>query len=517
MPDQNDIFISYAHNDNKPLRDEKEGWVSYFHRALEVLVTEHLGRTPVKIWRDSSMQGNEMYAKEIVKNYSQLKVMISVLSPNYIESDWCKQEIEDFYKVAESTGGLSIDNKARIFKIVKLPIDSNELAEPLRPILDYKFYKEDSATKTYQTFNKIFGKESDDAFYVKMDEVAQHLANLIRKLNTSLNPVDVIEKSAAIVNEKKFNNRTIYLADTTNDVKEFRENIKRELEDHGFKILPDKNLTLEDSLYKKEVADYLKQSTMSLHIIGSKYGMIPEDSEKSILVLQNDIAAAQSADSGLSRLIWVPPTDKPVEERLQPFIDHLKQKEDLQNISDLLVGSLEDFKFAIFDTIKKLDALDKANEEAKRKAQETPAEKIVLSPTTSSERKVIYLICDIRDLDNTHELEDYLFGCGYDVMLPVFDGDETELRKINDDYLALCDAAVLYYGSANEAWLRSKSGDLQRKAALDNSKAMLAKLVYIAGPPTPQKERFRSHDLMIVNGLNGLNKDDFNAFTDKLK
>ena len=255
---------------------------------------------------------------------------------------------------------------------------------------------------------------------------------------------------------------------------------------------------------------------MSLHIIGSKYGMIPEDSEKSILVLQNDIAAAQSADSGLSRLIWVPPTDKPAEERLQPFIDHLKQKEDLQNLSDLLVGSLEEFKFAIFDTIKKLDARDKAAEEAKQKAKEVTPEKVVASPTVSTGPKVIYLVCDKRDLDNTKELEDFLFDCKFDVMLPVFDDDETESRKINDEYLALCDAAVLYYGSANEAWLRSKSSELQRKAALENSKELLAKLVYIAGPSTPQKERFRSHDLMVANGLTGLNKDDFKAFTDKL-
>ncbi|HRC32688.1 MAG TPA: TIR domain-containing protein [Bacteroidia bacterium] len=511
-----DIFISYAHLDNKELPGEKEGWVSDFHKALEVMVGEYLGKAPV-IWRDSKLQGNDFFAPEIVEKFRELKVMVSVISPRYLTSEWCTKEVDGFYDAAQTTGGISIENKARIFKIIKTPVNFEELPERIKPILAYEFYSTDSASGTTRTFNKIFGKENEVAFWTKMDEVAQHLAQLIKKFNTGSVPIKVVETSAAIVNEKKFTNRTIYLADTTNDVKEFRENIKRELEDHGFKILPDKNLTLEDSLYKKEVADYLKQSTMSLHIIGSKYGMIPEDSEKSILVLQNDIAAAQSTDSGLSRLIWVPPTDKPAEERLQPFIDHLKQKEDLQNLSDLLVGSLEEFKFAIFDTIKKLDARDKAAEEAKQKAKEVTPEKVVATPTVSTGPKVIYLVCDKRDLDNTKELEDFLFDCKFDVMLPVFDDDETESRKINDEYLALCDAAVLYYGSANEAWLRSKSSELQRKAALENSKELLAKLVYIAGPSTPQKERFRSHDLMVANGLTGLNKDDFKAFTDKLK
>ena len=53
-----DVFISYAHYDNEPLIEGKEGWVSEFHRTLEIYLRKRLGVDPV-IWRDNELRGNE--------------------------------------------------------------------------------------------------------------------------------------------------------------------------------------------------------------------------------------------------------------------------------------------------------------------------------------------------------------------------------------------------------------------------------------------------------------------------
>ena len=44
---EDDVFISYAHLDNQPLKDGGEGWISKFHRLLEVLLRKRLGADPV--------------------------------------------------------------------------------------------------------------------------------------------------------------------------------------------------------------------------------------------------------------------------------------------------------------------------------------------------------------------------------------------------------------------------------------------------------------------------------------
>ena len=50
--DKADIFISYAHLDNAPQMEDKEGWVTKFHKYLEPRLKTILGKKSLKIWRD---------------------------------------------------------------------------------------------------------------------------------------------------------------------------------------------------------------------------------------------------------------------------------------------------------------------------------------------------------------------------------------------------------------------------------------------------------------------------------
>jgi hypothetical protein len=43
-PFETDLFISYAHIDNRPLPPEQEGWISRFHLTLAGFLGQYLGR-----------------------------------------------------------------------------------------------------------------------------------------------------------------------------------------------------------------------------------------------------------------------------------------------------------------------------------------------------------------------------------------------------------------------------------------------------------------------------------------
>ena len=47
----NEILISYAHIDDQVLTEGQKGWITQFHRVLDVRVSQLLGVKP-KIWRD---------------------------------------------------------------------------------------------------------------------------------------------------------------------------------------------------------------------------------------------------------------------------------------------------------------------------------------------------------------------------------------------------------------------------------------------------------------------------------
>ena len=90
---QNDIFISYAHIDNEPLTEGQKGWISQFHRDLENRLGQLYGQSP-RIWRDEKLQGNDAFAEEIVGQFPNVALLVSVLSPRYVKSEWCIRELK---------------------------------------------------------------------------------------------------------------------------------------------------------------------------------------------------------------------------------------------------------------------------------------------------------------------------------------------------------------------------------------------------------------------------------------
>ena len=80
----------------------------------------------------------------------------------------------------------------------------------------------------------------------------------------------------------------------------------------------------------------------------------------------------------------------------------------------------------------------------------------------------------------------------------MFDGDEAQVRRDHEESLVLCDAALVYYGSASELWLRQKLREITKSAGMGRTRPLAAKAVYVAPPATPQKARFRTHEALVL-------------------
>ena len=83
--------------------------------------------------KQNKLSGNDMFTDEIVQQFSNSHLFISVLSPRYIESSWCIKEIKEFCDLAEGDKGLTVgNNKSRVFKVLKLPVDHEDAQSPQR-------------------------------------------------------------------------------------------------------------------------------------------------------------------------------------------------------------------------------------------------------------------------------------------------------------------------------------------------------------------------------------------------
>lgn len=136
-----DVYISYAHLDDQPLTSEQPGWVSQFHAYLDKALTWKLGYR-ARIWRDLRLSGNESYANESAEALGKVAILVTVLSPCYVESEWCRREIEEFCRRAEQNGGVVVDKRPRIFKVIKRPTKSHESHLPvfMKDVLGYEFF-----------------------------------------------------------------------------------------------------------------------------------------------------------------------------------------------------------------------------------------------------------------------------------------------------------------------------------------------------------------------------------------
>jgi hypothetical protein len=128
---ENDIFISYAHIDDQPLTEGEKGWIYNFHRALEIRLGELSGETP-KILRDPKLEGNDYFSDIIVEQFLKVTVLVSVLSPRYVKSEWCIKELRKLYQAAEQQSGQKCPPR------VYLICDQRD-SEDIKPLEDYLF------------------------------------------------------------------------------------------------------------------------------------------------------------------------------------------------------------------------------------------------------------------------------------------------------------------------------------------------------------------------------------------
>jgi hypothetical protein len=472
---EHDFFISYAHLDDEALIAGDQGWISELHRLLEIRVGQMRGERP-KIWRDLKLQGNDIFADTIVERLPRIAALVSVVSPRYVQSEWCNRELTEFCRAAERSGGVRIGDKARIFKVVKTPVKAERLPEQVQPMLGYEFFVYDEAGRPRELSREYGGKER--AFLTKLDDLAYDIAQLLDLMSNGEVPEAAPSKG------------TVFLAETSYELREQREEIKRDLIRNGYEVLPDRALPLVAPELDALVREQLLRSTVSIHLIGRNYGVIPEGATQSVVerqqALASEVAAGGAAATGkLSSVIWLPQGLEIDDERQQTFVRHLQTSPAVHAAAELLEVPIEDLKTIIY---RKLAPPPPAVVKAAAAAA-LPAEQ---------EHARVYILCDQQDTETTRPLEDYLFDAGFEVILPFFDEDEAQARLEHEENLRSSDVILLYWGAGDELWLRRKLRELQKSAALGREKPWLGRGIYVGTPATPQKERFRTHEAMLL-------------------
>ena len=516
-----DVFVSYAHIDDKVLGEGQTGWIASFHRALEIRLAQLLGQQP-KIWRDPKLQGNDVFGDTLLlEKLPRAALLVSVISPRYVRSEWCTRELQEFLRVSEETGGVRVADKVRVFKVVKTPIPLEEHPAELRKVLGYDFYTIEPDTGRPRELSQSATPEGQRQYWARLDDLAHDIADLLKRLHANGHgagtalagaPPDPVEKEA------------VYLAETSFDLRAERDALKREILDLGFDVLPDRPLPLVGFELAEVVREQLGRSRLSIHLIGRGYGVVPDGATESVVALQNELAiergstdgpggtggAPATGRAGFSRLVWLPAGLETDDERQRKLIERLRTDVRSQESGDLLETTLEDFKTVLVRHLR-------PPEETAQGQADGPAGTAGEAAGPGDGLLRVYLVCDQRDLGATAELEDLLFDRGFEVILPVFDGDEAQVRRDHEESLVVCDAVLLYWGHASDLWLRRKLREVQKSAGFGRKAPFRAKAIYLAPPEDPAKERLRTHEATVLKGSSAFSPEVLETFFEQMR
>ena len=489
-----DAFISYTHIDNVSLVDGSKGWITNLHRALEIRVGQLMGETP-EIWRDPKLAGNDVFENTLVEQLKRVAVLITVVSPRYVKSEWTRRELVEFWKAAEAQGGVKFHDKARIFKVLKTPIPRQMDPPELQPLLGYEFFHVDAETGRARELDEIFGTQAQKEFWMKLDDLAHDIAALLDILQgESLEGVPGFQPSRK---------EAVFLAETTADLKEQREAIRRDLQQHGYTVLPAQGLPLVAAEMKTSLAEDLARCRMSIHPIGKNYGLVPEGSSVSLLEIQNELAIERGKSGGFVRLLWIPAGLQVEDERQAKLIQQFRMDPRMQGEADLLETFFEDLETVIHDRLR---------EETPKIAQQDNRPAIA-----DGCRRQIYLIYDQRDAADASPYADFLFSQGFEVLHPMCEGDEAEVRQCHEENLRVCDGVLIFFGSTNEGWVRRKLREVQKSVGYGRTGPLPAVTIASVGAKTAEKERFRTHEAPVIFQMDSFSADILSTFISRLR
>jgi len=401
---KHDIFVSYAHVDNEPLIDGDQGWVTTLINSLKVLLGKKLGSSDAfSFWMDHKLQGNSAATADIAKQLEGAATLLLILSPAYIQSQKCMLELNIFLAQIKEVNN-------RVFVVEHDVVE--EKPAGLDDLLGYKFWLlDDYGNPRILALPKPNPEEYQ--YYQKLDDLSRQLANQLKILKQEYGNKPV--SNTTITSEK-----TIFLAEVTQDLEEQRQDIKRYLEQQGLQILPNKKYSFPN--IQQDLDEDLTKSNLFVQLLSD---------QNTHTYPQFQYERAKNAD--LPILQWRSPTLD-----LSTIVDDPSYSQLLESSSVIAIGFVE-FQAMI---IKKL---------------EPAKEKHTFNETITD--SLVFINAALEDIKLANQIKDFLDeqGIGYSMPLEDLTGVKaSEIRQYLEQNLLSCDAVLLLYDNTSVYWVNEQ-------------------------------------------------------------
>ena len=182
-----DVWIGFSPLDDVELVEGRRGWVSNFSRALQVRLSQLLGRSAVVVM-ETAPRGDESWAEHELASIRRAACFVAVVSPRYSKSDWASRALTEFVRSADAQGGVALGHRSRLFKLLKTPVPPENTPALLQGLLGYEFFKVDPESGRVRELDEVFGPEAHRQFLLKLDDLAHDIVSTVEHYRQTTAP-----------------------------------------------------------------------------------------------------------------------------------------------------------------------------------------------------------------------------------------------------------------------------------------------------------------------------------------
>ena len=512
---QHDVFISYAHANNVPLTKGDEGYVTKFYESLTQLLTTELGRREYfSIWLDKEeLRGNDDFDAKLNMSFVNSAVLVSICSQSYVESAWCRRELNTFSTHQHPQFGLQV-GEAGSYRIFRVDLGVVEERHPEVPsfffegMLGHGFYEKIGGGVDVP-FRRTDPDSSDDQRYWNaMRGLAHNIAQLLRQMKKMAKPP---EQAATVTAAAK----TVFLAETADDLEDQRLGVKSALEQHsqakaaltgmGLRVLPEAPLSLGDPNLLADLRAALRSADISVHLIGPLPGKTPPKETRPLVRLQWELAAEVARERALPRVAWLCDGLDPaqVKEQHRAFLQSLEEADGAAPPEVLRIG-IEELRELLLGRLFP-PAPPKGAEEQLEAEEEID--------------RMVYLTYLPEDKDGAVQLKEALRRERLDVkMFRYDDRDAQMLARIHGASLEKSDGVAIFYGT-NALWLDQLVEEARDTLKARAKKNPLKVVCICDGPPNPKDNPVEVdyNKFIVADCRDGVRPDDLKTFVELIK
>jgi hypothetical protein len=463
------LFVSYSRNDNMAPPDVSDGvgFVTLLVDRLKRRFTE-LGPPGLEIFFDTDeIKKHERFPERISSGLAEADVLLVAMSPNWLASDYCRQELATF--VRQRSGLDRVALAKRTFIVGRRHVDLDKRPPELQDVEGYHFYDLEKG-KPAGSEREFYDRGRVDPRFT--DRLYELVRDLWQMAQTEPLPVPSGKRAA----------RTLFLAKPAADFRYAYNRLYDELESRGFAVVPTREL--ESSRIAEDatlVADALREAEIAVHLLGQSQGP-PNAQGESLVGLQLRLANEEGARRGgaFARLIWAP--------RFVVDEDGVKLSDDQREPVEIVrrVERLaEDQRLGENDTVDGSELAAFRDIVLRYLELHAPTQAVTYSAMPG---KKFFLLHVEEDTDFAIEVGRALEGRQLTVVPPETDGPAAEVDAANANLLASCDAVVACWANAFETRVMAQLRKLMDATQIGGKTFELKGLV--VGPePKPAKKR----------------------------